>query len=242
MLKMKLDGYEFEVADSNAQTAIEKSIAAARKDGESAAAAHKDRADKADKELADLKAEKSALQGKHDALESASKADVKCDECSGSGKVDEKACDGCAGKGQMKADALTFEWRKASRDRSEQRAVASRVDARAALLTQVAPHLSKNTKLDGLSDLAIKKLVLAEHEKDLKLDGKDESYVTAYFDAVIGRLAKTQLTPLERVRLVQDGAAPPIVDDRSDADDPKDKQSKAYDEDYFKKKKTADKK
>lgn len=48
--------------------------------------------------------------------------------------------------------------------------------------------LGKTTKLDGLTDKALREKVLAKLVPELKLDGKPEAYVEARFDAEIERL------------------------------------------------------
>ncbi len=209
MLKMTLDGLVIEVGDENAQSIITRALEKARKDGEDKAAAEKLRADAADTEVKRLTAELSTEKGRADTLDAASKKDVKCDECDGSGKIGEKGCDNCGGKGEMKADGLSFESRKASRARSENRAVANRAGARAALIAKVQPVLGANVKLDGKTDIEIKKLYLADTAKELKLDGKDDSYVEGCFEVALAKNDKAALRPIDRVKLVQDGAAPP---------------------------------
>lgn len=246
MLKMKLDGLEIEVGDANAQSIVERAIDKARKDGEEKFAVEKLRADTSEAKLKELTAEVSTLKGKADTLEAASKVDVKCDECDGAGEIgsDKKKCDMCSGKGQMKADGLTFEARKASRARSEDRAVASRASARAALIAKVTPVLGTKAKLDGKTDVEIKKMFLADTAKDLKLDGKDDSYVEGCFEVAFAKADKAQLRPIDRVKLVADGSAiPPAVTGEGELAETTDetgltarqKQRQHYDSLYYKK-------
>ena len=197
--KMKLDGFEIEVADANTASIIERTVSNAKKDAE-------DRATASAKEVADSKAALTALQAKHDAFEEKAKGGAKCDECGGSGKVDGEECENCEGEGKM--DALApFEKRVASRQRSDARAAQKAGAARAALLVQVAPHLSANEKLDKKSDVEIKRTVLGKF--GVKLDGKDDVYVTARFDAEMEIRKAGKPKPIENVRKgVTDGAPP----------------------------------
>lgn len=204
-IKFKVDGFEIEVADVNAQSIVERAISGARKDADDKLAVEKSRADQASKDLDAAKAKTTELQAKCDTLEAAAKVDVKCDECDGSGKVGEKACMDCDGKGQMKEDSLLdFDRRKASRARSDAAAASKAGSIRAKLLLQAAEHLSANEKLDGKTDVDIKKLILSKVDKDLKLDGRDDVYVSHRFDFEMEQYSKKKGRPIDRVRLVTD--------------------------------------
>jgi RecJ-like exonuclease len=199
--KMKLDGLEIEVADANAQSIIERAVAVAEKKGHDAASAERARADGLESQVKTLTGEKTALQAKADTLDAAAKKMEECDACDGTGKVDGKQCDDCGGEGKVKMDSLADKtWRKASRERAITRAVAGRADTRAKLLVQAAEHLSANEKLDGKSDVEIKKLVLAKVCKDLKLDGKDDVYVNHRFDFELEQLGRSKRQPAARGR------------------------------------------
>ncbi len=237
--KMKLGTFEIEVADANTQAIIEGAIGAARKDAEDKLSVETKRADAAVADLAKAVGEKTALQAKADGLEAAVKADAKCDECGGTGKVDGADCKNCGGTGKMKADSLlNFDERTASRARSDARAVALHAADRAKLIAQAMPHLSANENLDAKSNVDIKKLVLTKLDASIKLDGKDDVYVAHRYDFEMEQRAKAKLSPLERVRLVQDGAAPAdttVVEVKDASPDAKASQTKHYDSQYFKK-------
>lgn len=191
--KMTLDGLELEVADANAQAIITRAVASAEKKGQDAAAAERARADGLTDKVKALESEKTALQAKVDTLDAAAKKMVDCDACDGTGKVGGEVCDDCSGTGSVKMDSLADKaWRKSARERAITRAVGARADARAKLLVQAAEHLSANEKLDGKSDVEIKKLVLSKICKDLKLDGKDDVYVSHRYDFELEQLAKSK--------------------------------------------------
>lgn len=227
MFKIKVDGLELEVADANAGSIIERAILNAKKEGSDLATAEKARADSA--ELAKAASDKKVteLQAKVDA----SKSDVKCDECDGTGEAGGKDCEYCAGKGEMKADSLLdLDRRKASRARSDARAAASAGAARAKLLTLVAPHLSANEKLDALTDVQIKRLTL--DKLGVKFDDKSDVYAIARFDAEMDKVKDKARGPLELVRLVTEEQP----EARGDGElTPREKQRKSYDA-MFKKK------
>lgn len=202
MVKMKIDGLEVEVADSNAQSIIERAIAGARKDAEARFVAEAARADAAEKAAAEAKGALTALQAKHDSLETNVHRDVKCDECDGTGMVGEEKCDMCAGKGAMKADSLLdFDHRKASRARSDARSAMRAGASRAKLLLEVAPHISEHEKLDGKSDMEVKRLVL--EKLGVKLDGKDDHYAGARFDVEMENRKASVGRPMDAPRGVQ---------------------------------------
>ena len=224
--KFKLDGFDIEVADANAQAVIERVIESARKSGEIASSAEKTRADAADKALAASQKSLSELQAKHDSLESQSKSDAEkmteCSECEGSGKVFGKECEGCGGKGEYaakkkKEDEVSF----SNRD-SLDRVVARRAQTRAALVVEARKHLSANEKLDELNDLDIKKKVIAKLDKDLKLDGKDETYVSHRYDFEVEKFSKAQVRSIDRVRTAQDPSVKSggeiVIEDEKPAD------------------------
>lgn len=206
-IKVKLDGgFEVEVADANASAAIEGAIEKARQDGLADAKREKERADKAELSGAELSKKNVELQATLDSEIAARKADAdkkaKCDECSGTGKMDGADCKGCEGKGEMKADAALDPQRRAD---SLSRMVASRAAQRAALLRKVGEDLSQHEKLDDKSDAEIKRLWL--DKRGTKLDGKDDAYVSVYFDAEMARAEKERPTALAAVRLVNDPEA-----------------------------------
>lgn len=179
--KFKLDGYEVEVADANAQHVVERAVAAAKKDGEDRAKAAEDARAAAQKALSELQAKHDVLVASHDAKM------VECDECDGTGKVDGKKCDECDGKGKVKMDQALDPTRR--RD-SRLRAIARGVNARAQLVVEARSVLGENEKLDDKDDLSIKRLVVAKLQPALKLDGKGNDYVGAAYDLAIAARPK----------------------------------------------------
>lgn len=188
MAQLKVDGMTFEIADANAQAVVDRAIASAKKDSE-------DKAAKAELALAEAKKEVSVLQAKHDSLAAEVKTDaekmVQCDECGGSGKIDGETCKGCSGEGKVPAKGD----RADSIKRRIDRAVALGVKARASLLNEAQKHLSANVKLDALTDLEIKRQVVAALRPALKtqLEAKkdDASYIVTLYDAAIVEYAAT---------------------------------------------------
>ena len=184
MAKLKVDGFEFEVADPNAQSAVDRAIATAKKDAEVP--------------VADLKRKLDEVQGKHDALEAQIKADaaktVECDECAGSGKLDGAKCDNCDGTGKVSAKMDS-----AKIAASVARRVDRGVKTRAALLVQAQKILGDNEKLDGKSEREIRELVVVKidgADAAAQMKGRGDEYVTARFDSALGR----QPRPVDLVR------------------------------------------
>lgn len=208
--KMKIDGLELEVADANSQSIIERAIASARKDGEDKVAAEKLRADTAEKAKTDCekllaaeKAEKEKLDSKVQAYDAKM---MKCDECSGSGKVgSDKDCKGCDGSGKMKMDEFSNDDKRAAmltRIWAEKEKVA--VAKRVALLDE-AKVLPTNLKLDEKSNLEIKALLVKKHAPSYKVDGKTEAQLDEALEVLRGQVAPKKVpTAIDQVRLVQD--------------------------------------
>lgn len=181
-----IDGMKFETADANAQAQHDRYVDRIRKDAERATADVQAKFDALAKEMADAKAALSALQAKHDTLTEKQKADadkmVKCDECSGKGKIDGNGeCKNCEGKGEYAAKTDTAEKRKDSLGRI----IARGVKSRAALVVIARKHLGENEKLDDLDDIEIKRRVVKKLNPAANLDGKDEIYVQARFDGCL---------------------------------------------------------
>lgn len=202
-IKIKLDGFDIEVADSNAQSIIERAIEKARVDGRATFEAEKVRADTAEKAKGDLAKSISELSAKVDSLEAKAKADA--DETIKINGQDMKLTEL---RDQAKFDAAILPL------------VAKAGAARGALVTLATQHLGANEKLDGLSDIEIKKLVIKKLDKDIKLDGKDETYIFHRFDFETEKAAKNQVRPIDRVRLVQQDPPAGHVDSDPVSDDP----------------------
>lgn len=188
-LKFRIDGFEIEVADANAQAVIERAIANARKDAES----KQDAAEKAlvaEKKLtADEKARADALKAKLDKM-------VECDTCDGKGKIGDKDCKDCGGEGEYseKSDAdEVLVKRRASRKAAVE---AGRADALAKLPelakinTECVKYLGPDHKIDTSNAVAMQKAVAVKLNPELKLDGKSNDYVLAMYDAELAKKAK----------------------------------------------------
>lgn len=86
------------------------------------------------------------------------------------------------------------ERRAASFQRRTDRAARTRI----ALVLQAKPHLDADVKLDGKSNLDVKKLVLGKLKPALKLDGKDAAFIETAYELAIadaGAAAADQVTP-----------------------------------------------
>jgi hypothetical protein len=110
-MPIRIAGHSYETTDPALQGVIDRVLAEARLDGEKAAKAEKERADAAQAVAARLKKHAVQrggyvikLQGHLDAMKAKA---VGCDECAGSGKVDDGAggmakCDYCDGSGSFR--------------------------------------------------------------------------------------------------------------------------------------------
>lgn len=91
-----------------------------------------------------------------------------------------------ADKAEAKADAAGVELKKREDELKALPAkLAAEAKVRAELETQARALLGPKAKLDGLDDLAVRRLVLEELNPGLKLDGKSPAYVEARFDAAV---------------------------------------------------------
>jgi hypothetical protein len=200
---LKVDGMTFETNDQNAQAAVDRVIAATKREADEKSATEKQRADNADKLRADAEKSRDEWQAKYDALCAKNKADdeklVKCDECDGTGKVDGERCDGCDGKGEYAAKMDTAERRVVSLKRRIDRGV----HERAKLYSDAQRVLGLNEKLDGKSTGEIKRLVILKLDKDAKLDGKSEDYVSARYDVAMEQFNARRPIDGPRLAVVQ---------------------------------------
>lgn len=215
---LRVDGFAFEVTDANTQAAVDKAIANARAAGESIAAQVQAKLDVETKARIDSTTALSALQAKYDGEKAAETArldaKVTCDECGGTGMVDTAKCDGCDGAKSIATKADTAERRAAVGERKLARAVKARV----ALEVEARKHLGTDAKLDGKTELDVKRLVIAKLVPDAKLDGKDAVYIAVRYDDCIERLAK--VTNADRARSGAFGTAPtPVLAVVKDGDD-----------------------
>lgn len=111
-------------------------------------------------------------------------------------------------KESARADALAAEVKKLS----DPATIAAAVNERVALVGKASPILGSSVKLDGLSELEIKKAV-AEKLGNVKLDGKPDAYIHARYDAQVDLHAAASIG---KVR-----AAPPTSgESHADAADP----------------------
>lgn len=202
--EIKVDGFTFKSEDANAQSAIDRAIAQAKKDGE-------DKATLAAKEKADALKELGEAKAKLDAIEAQANTDagkmVKCAECEGSGKVDSAKCDNCAGKGEFAAKEDTAD----KRDASIRRRVDRGIRERAGLLLQAVKVLGSNEKLDDKSAADIRKLVVAKRLPTFVMDGRTDGEIRAAFDIAVAGIAPVSNT---------DGTDREIVTNRDDASTP----------------------
>jgi hypothetical protein len=205
MAQIKLDGMTFEVADANAPAAVDRAIAAARKDGEDKASAAEQAKKNAEAMLVSVTKERDALQGRLDGKLAEEKAPVRVlgREIAVVDAVD-----------QTKMDAFVTPL------------IEERAAARAALLVEARKHLGANEKFDShkskdgkdipaKSDTEIKRLVVQKLEPSAKMDGKSDEYVQARYDAAIEAAAKRVPSSIEVARAAVTGTA--IVVENADA-------------------------
>lgn len=74
----------------------------------------------------------------------------------------------------------------------------SAIQARVALETKAREVLGADTKLDGMDEGAIKRAVLAKVQPAVKLDGKDETYVSVAFDLATAQGTSTRAPVVAR--------------------------------------------
>lgn len=204
--KLTVGKHTYEVADANIQATVDEAIGA-----------EKQRADKADATLAEVQKQLSGLEAERDALSARvdAKDQMKCDECSGKGKMDGEECPNCKGEGMVDKKTDSYERRLESRERSVARGAAKI----AALLDQARSVLGPQAKLDGVSELEIKRLVVRKHWSRnsailARLDGDkklDAAYIQPLFDAALG---ETQILHAPQ----EQSTAIPVVTQQNDED------------------------
>ena len=92
---------------------------------------------------------------------------------------------------QAKLDTAELKLQERADAAPSEEIIKQRVDARIAVLKVAEKvELPKETKLDSMSDLEVKKAVLAAYRPELKLDGKSEEYVSVAFDMASEDIAK----------------------------------------------------
>jgi hypothetical protein len=200
MITIKVDGMSFECNDANAQTAIDRAIAAAEKRGEEKAVTEKAHADAAEKVAAEAQKNLAAFQARHDSLEARLKTALKFDASEGSPEIM---------LGDLEDAAKRAAWAAP--------AMARQASERAILLTEARGILGANEKLDELSNMEIKRRVVSKLNKDVKLEGKGDDYVAVRYEVDVENAKKaSRHNTAEQVRA---GVAPPVVngEQRGDA-------------------------
>lgn len=86
---------------------------------------------------------------------------------------------------EAKVDELTAENKKLSEQKMDDAKIQELVKARTDLLAKATPLVKADTKLDGMTDLEIKKAVIVAKNPDVKLDEKSQDYIEARFDAIV---------------------------------------------------------
>lgn len=87
---------------------------------------------------------------------------------------------------------------KARKDAEDPKKVAAVVAARVALESSARSILGADAKLDGKTDLEVRREVVVKAMPSLKLDGKSDAYVEALFDSAVADEAKRN--PMDRAR------------------------------------------
>lgn len=201
-IKIKLDGFEIEVADDNARTMIERAIEKAKADGAKLAA---DVQAKLDSEVTAHGETKKKLAASEQALkDSADGKMVKCDACDGSGKVDGAKCDECSGEGKYMMDAAVLAKRDARVAARAEKAAEAKVAARAQLIADGRAHLGDTAGVEKMTDGAIKIAVAKKYNPKLDVEKMPEAGIQALFDAALvahrpatsAELARTGDSPL----------------------------------------------
>jgi hypothetical protein len=229
MAQLKIDGLVFEVTDANMQAVIDKALT----EREQKIAAANKRADESEAARAEAEKKRSEAQAKLDAEIERANADaekmVKCDECSGNGE-----CKNCDGKGEFPKKMDTADRRAASLGRM----VEKRAHARGALLSEARRHLGANEKLDGKTDIDIKRAIVLKLKPKAKLDGQSDAYIQArYDDAIETAGSVTAIDEARRAAYVQAVESPKNDDKPADPNDAKARSDERYRTAHYKAKK-----
>lgn len=128
------------------------------------------------------------LEAKHDSAISTAKKETAKAEAKADAKEEELAeAKKASDKLEAKADGLEEEV-KTLKEKNESKMDANEIDALVEERTSIcetATKLVKDFKKDGLSNLEIKKQVIASVSPDVKLDEKSEDYIDARFDGIV---------------------------------------------------------
>lgn len=197
---LKIDGFQFEVNDQNAQAVVDRMIAAAK--------------EKHDAAFAEVQAKLDEANAKIAARETADAGMVECDECDGKGKIDGADCEMCGGKGEMRKDALA-EKLPASVARRIDRASRKLATERAALLVTARGVLGEGEKLDEMTNDAIKVAVVKSLKPSVSLDGKTSEAVDMAYTVALADQPKKPAA-IDQVRTAQAPSIAPKADDNND--------------------------
>jgi hypothetical protein len=191
---LRIDGQEFSVTDANAQVAFDRAIANAMKKSEDEIANQRSRADSAQRLLTDVQKNLSTVTGERDALEAQirnlSQEKIKFDDTE-------------ITIGELRDEPKRRAFWDGAVDRSSA--------VRAALINEAKQFLG--ARLDGLSNIAIKKLVIGKLDPGAKLDGQSDEYIHATYETLMRFAAKGRTRPIDRVREV---VAPPANGQHAD--------------------------
>jgi uncharacterized protein len=105
------------------------------------------------------------------------------------------------------AEAAKVTAEKARTDAEDPKKIDALVVKRAELLSRVQGILGTEFKVDGKSEIELKKLMLAKLSPDLKLDGKSDTYIEVSFDYGLNEFTKKNPAALTRAFLF-DSALP----------------------------------
>lgn len=86
---------------------------------------------------------------------------------------------------QAKADELEAKNKKLEGEKMDSAKIQELVKSRTELIAKATPLVKADTKLDGMTDLEIKKAVILAKNPDVKLDEKSQDYIEARFDAIV---------------------------------------------------------
>ena len=141
---------------------------------------------------------------------------------------------------QGKMDALTTEIKtlkekvKTQDSADSEEKIKARVSARIKLLDSARSRLPKETKLDEMSDLDIKKEVIKSTQSDVVFDGKSEDYISARFDHIIATNEKIEDALDDAGVKLTDAAKKQITDAEGEVEAARKRQEKATEENWKK--------
>lgn len=125
---------------------------------------------------------------------------------------------------RARADEAEAQLKTLTETRLDEGEIRAAVKARVALERVAAPILGAGVRLDEMSDLDVKKAVIAKRHPKADLKDKDEAYVNARFDAATENLSA------EAIGSARPGAPEARADEKDDADARAEKARKAMHE------------